>query len=332
MFKYYKILFFNSMILGSLLAISSYSWFSMWAGLEINLLSIIPLLNDSKSLYPTESALKYFISQALASAIFLFSIMMILNFKEIFFLKTNLLIFYSSLLIKMGAAPFHFWFPEVIEGLNWMNCLIILTWQKVAPLTILLNFFKSSMFFISVIIFSALIGGILGFNQISMRKILAYSSINHMAWMISSMFSFNYIWFIYFTIYSMISINIILILNKFLIYKINQIPSISKKKLMFFFYMLNFLSLGGLPPFLGFFPKWLVIHFLNINNQMILGIILIICTLLTIYFYLRLTFFGLTFFYSMTNKNFIDIPFIFIWSNFLSLSGLIFSTFLFNLS
>nr|AWN56263.1 NADH dehydrogenase subunit 2 [Glena unipennaria] len=187
------------------MTISSYSWFSMWMGLEINLLSITPLLTTSKDKFSSEATLKYFMTQVLASMILLFSIMMILNFDEQTPNNQNLffmLPMYTSIFIKMGAAPFHFWFPEVMEGLSWNNCLIMMTWQKIAPMIILINNLNLSTMIIIIVIISSSISSILGLNQISMRKILAYSSINHIAWMITSMLSMKLIWLIYFCIYS----------------------------------------------------------------------------------------------------------------------------------
>nr|YP_009971682.1 NADH dehydrogenase subunit 2 [Hymaea magna]QNG56366.1 NADH dehydrogenase subunit 2 [Hymaea magna] len=335
MIKFYKILFFNSMILGTLISISSYSWFSMWMGLEINLLSIIPLMNSSKNMFPAESSLKYFITQAMASTIILFSIIMMINKAEFISLNYNyfmIMIMNSALLTKMGAAPFHYWFPEVMEGLNWMNCLIMLTWQKIAPMIIFMYNMKMTMFISCIIIISSLISGILGMNQISLRKILAYSSINHISWMISSMINSQSIWLIYFTTYSIISINIVMIFYYLNTYYLKQLfNTMNSNKLIKFFFMLNFLSLGGLPPFLGFMPKWLTINNLILSKMFMISAVLIVFTLITLYFYLRITFSTM-----MINSSEILLlksplnSFTLFFSNFISLSGLLACTMMFN--
>nr|QIV24536.1 NADH dehydrogenase subunit 2 [Olethrius laevipennis] len=292
--KFYKIMFSTTLILGTLIAVSSYSWLSMWIGLEINLLSLIPLLSDPNNSYPSESALKYFITQALASTIFLFSIVTSLNFDEIFSLDLNyylMLTTNSAILTKMGAAPFHAWFPEVLEGLDWVNALIMLTWQKLAPMVILMYNMKMTLFLSSIIVSSAVIGGVLGLNQVSLRKIMAYSSINHIGWMIGSMMNSQTIWMIYFLTYSIITINIVVIFLSINSFYLKQLfNSMNENKLIKFFFNLNFLSLGGLPPFLGFFPKWLTINNLVINNFLVLSVLLILSTLITLFFYLRITF------------------------------------------
>lgn len=317
-----------------MIAISSYSWFRIWIGLEINLISLIPLLVRVKSTYPTESALKYFITQALASAILLFAILIILNQKEFFpqNSKIMIIIINSALLIKIGAAPFHTWFPEVMEGLSWMNALILITWQKIAPIILLMYNLKITTFLSFIIIFSSLIGGLQGLNQISLRKILAYSSINHIGWILARIVNSWKIWILYFIIYRIITLNIILIINFYNIFSLSQLfNSLNQIKLLKFFFILNFLSLGGLPPFLGFFPKWIVINNLINSKFLLIRFILIISTLITLYFYLRISFSTIilntneTLFPKFQAKLYLTIFF-----NLISLLGLIFCTMVFN--
>nr|APX39849.1 NADH dehydrogenase subunit 2 [Longitarsus tabidus] len=290
-------MFFSTLIMGTLISISSYNWFSMWIGLEINLLSIIPLFKSHTNSFPTEATLKYFITQALASTIILFTMISSMNLTE-FLYNYNywlMMILNSALLTKLGAAPFHFWFPEVMEGLNWLNGLLLLTWQKLAPMILLMYNLNMTIFFSMIIIFSSIISGIYGINQISLRKILSYSSINHIAWMMASMLNMKNIWLIYFSIYSVISLNIILIFYYFNIFFIPQLfLFLNKDKMIKLLFIFNFFSLGGLPPFLGFFPKWLVINNLTENNFYSLSMILIISTLVTLFYYIRLTLPSLT--------------------------------------
>nr|APX40070.1 NADH dehydrogenase subunit 2 [Orestia punctipennis] len=291
-------MFFNTLIFGTLISTSAYSWFSMWIGLEINLLSIIPLLKSHSNLYPTEATLKYFITQTLASTIILFSIIMSMNMNEFIPQHFNywlMMMMNSALFTKMGAAPFHSWFPEVAEGLNWMNNMIMLTWQKLAPMVLIMYNLNMTLFMTMIIIISSIIGGIWGLNQISLRKILAYSSINHIGWMLASMMNYKMTWLIYFIIYSIISVNLIMIFYLFNIFYLPQLfTSLNSNKLIKILFIFNFFSLGGLPPFLGFLPKWLTINFLIYNNFYTLSLFLIISTLMTLFFYIRITLSTLT--------------------------------------
>nr|QWB85638.1 NADH dehydrogenase subunit 2 [Tragosoma depsarium] len=336
MIKLYKLMFFLTLTMGTLIAISSYSWMSMWIGLEINLLSMIPLLSEAKNLYPSESALKYFMTQALASSILLFSVVTSLNISEYLTPEFNYftpMILNSALLTKMGAAPFHAWFPEVMEGLSWPNCLIMLTWQKIAPMVLLMYNLNMTLFLTVTIMASSAISGILGLNQVSLRKIMAYSSINHIGWMISGMLNSQAIWFIYFLIYSIISINIIFILNIIKAFYLKQLMnSLNSSKLFKFFFILNFLSLGGLPPFLGFLPKWLTINNLVKNKFLMVSLILIVSTLITLYFYLRIAFSVMVINYQETPVLQAETTKMFhtMFLNFTSLAGLIISVLIFN--
>lgn len=288
----------STLIAGSLISISSSSWLGIWIGLEINLLSFIPLIIDNKNILSRESAIKYFLTQTFASLIFLFvSIIYIIKFNTLFNINTLLyqnLIINSAMLLKLGAAPFHFWFPNIIEGLSWINSLILLTWQKLAPLIIISYSIYHEIIYL-FIIFSTLIGSIGGLNQTSLRKILAYSSINHLGWLLTALLFNNILWIFYFLLYAIINFSIILIFNIFNLFNINQIFIFNNKfPLLKFCLLINFLSLGGLPPFLGFLPKWIVIeNLISIKNIFILFFIVIIA-LITLFFYIRLSFAAFT--------------------------------------
>nr|QNP10110.1 NADH dehydrogenase subunit 2 [Ochthebius colveranus] len=334
MFMMNKLIFSISIFIGTLISISSYSWMGMWMGLEINLLSIIPLLANSKNMLNNEASLKYFIVQALASTLLLFSIIMMTSNLLMTWESNLMLIFNSSLLTKMGTAPFHFWFPEVIEGLNWLNCLLLLTWQKLAPMILIMYNNKMIMFFSFIIIFSMLISGILGINQISIRKILAYSSINHMGWMLSSMFFMESIWMVYFLIYSLISMNIIFMLKIFNIFFLKQLfTELNNKINLKMFFIMNFISLAGMPPFLGFMPKWLTIQSLIENGLMFLPLLMVITTLLTIYFYTRVALSTIILNSNMINFFFMNNKphFLMVLFNFTMLMSLIIITLIFNI-
>nr|APX40772.1 NADH dehydrogenase subunit 2 [Cryptocephalus lividimanus] len=318
-------MFFATMIMGSMITISSNSWMGMWIGLEINLLSIIPLLSVNDQTNSTEASIKYFITQVTASNIILMAIICMFYYNE----QINndfilILMIQSALFIKMGAAPFHAWFPEVMDGLSWINCLIMLTWQKIAPMIILMSVIKQEMFIYMIILLSSMVGSIIGFNQMSLRKIMAYSSINHIGWMIAAMMSTKSIWMIYFVIYMIISINIIWVFHKMNVKNVSQISNLfTNNKMLGLMFSMNFFSLGGLPPFLGFLPKWLTIQQLIFMNNYIIALLLIALTLITLFFYLRMALVPMT----MINQvDLVKIPkkisFIVTFSNIISLMAL----------
>nr|YP_010309743.1 NADH dehydrogenase subunit 2 [Epicauta tenella]UMR54860.1 NADH dehydrogenase subunit 2 [Epicauta tenella] len=336
MMKLYKILFFNSMILGTLIAISSFSWLGMWMGLEINLLSIIPLMNSSKNMLTSEASLKYFITQAMASLVLLLSITLMMITNESITPMVDIpfmTLLNSALLTKLGAAPFHFWFPEVMEGLSWFNCSILLTWQKIAPMALLSNNQLQINFMVIIIMISLMVSTLMSLNQVSLRKIMAFSSINHIAWMISAMISSISIWMIYLMIYIFITLNITYIFNYSKISLINQIPSIlNSDKTLKFSLMINFLSLGGLPPLLGFLPKWFTINWMIIHNYLFLALTLIIATLIMLFVYMRIMTSALLISHNETKKiNFKMNKLLIFTVNFLAISSLISCTLIFSM-
>jgi len=138
-----------TLIAGTLIAISASSWLSTWIGLEINLLSLIPLIKSHNNKYSAESTIKYFITQTIASTIFLFSVIILIYFHNIQLKIPGSILITTALLIKLGAAPFHFWLPEVIRGLNWEIIYIILTWQKNCPNNFTILYFLHSHIFIN---------------------------------------------------------------------------------------------------------------------------------------------------------------------------------------
>nr|AID22218.1 NADH dehydrogenase subunit 2 [Parastegana brevivena] len=286
-----KILFMSIMMVGTMITVTSNSWLGAWMGLEINLLSFIPLMSDTNnSLMPTEASLKYFLTQALASTVLLFAIilMMLKNVTVELNYSYISMMMLSSLLLKSGAAPFHFWFPNMMEGLSWMNALLLMTWQKIAPLVLISYMNVKSLLMMSVIL-SVIVGALGGINQTSLRKLMAFSSINHLGWMLSVLNINQSIWMVYFLFYSFLSAVLIIMFNIFKVFHFNQVFMIFyHSKILKFILFMNFLSLGGLPPFLGFMPKWLVIQQLINNNQLFLLTIMIFTALITLLFYLRI--------------------------------------------
>nr|YP_009107225.1 NADH dehydrogenase subunit 2 [Tyspanodes hypsalis]AIT99544.1 NADH dehydrogenase subunit 2 [Tyspanodes hypsalis] len=328
-----KMFFYFILIFSSLISISSNSWFGCWIGLEINLLSFIPLINNSNNILSSEASLKYFLVQSIASINLLFCIIFMLILMKNFKMNNLLSIMInSSLLIKMGSAPFHFWFPNIIEGLSWLNNFILMTWQKITPI-ILLSYYFNKNFLIIIIILNAIIGAIGGLNQTSLRKLMAFSSINNLSWMISSLMISENLWMLYFSFYSfMISIMCLLFYITNMFY-INQLFIMNINYMIKLSLLINFLSLGGLPPFIGFFPKWIIINFLISNNFYFLTFILIMMSLIMLFFYIRISYSSFMFNYLklkwmkifIKNKMMNLINFF----SFISIFSLILSTFFF---
>nr|URH16658.1 NADH dehydrogenase subunit 2 [Embiratermes neotenicus] len=289
-----KILLLITLVGGVLVSVSSNSWMGAWMGLEINLMSFIPLMSNTKNMYNTEASLKYFIVQVLASATLLFMVVMKTLMEDLFTFEGNLytsMIICTPLLLKSGAAPLHWWFPGVMEGLSWENCALLMTVQKAAPLMLMSYLIEINIFTLMIILMSTIVGSIGGLNQTSMRKILTYSSINHTGWMLIALATSENLWLVYFTIYSTLALTVVSAIKLSGVSFINQTLMTNKEAtLMKFMMFTSLLSLGGLPPFLGFLPKWIIIQAMIMNNMAPLATIVVITSLITLYYYLKISY------------------------------------------
>nr|YP_010287520.1 NADH dehydrogenase subunit 2 [Dusungwua basinigra]UKT61851.1 NADH dehydrogenase subunit 2 [Dusungwua basinigra] len=328
-----KMFFLFILFFSTLISISSNSWFGCWIGLEINLLSFIPLISNSNNMMSSEASLKYFLIQSIASINFLFSILLkMILFKNFYFNNIIAIMINSSLLMKMGSAPFHFWFPNIVEGMSWFNNFILMSWQKITPM-ILLSYYFNKNFIIIIIIMNSVIGAIGGLNQTSLRKLMAFSSINNLGWMLSSIMISENLWMFYLFMYSFIISTMCFIFFMLNMYFINQLFIFNMNYMIKLFFLINFLSLGGLPPFIGFFPKWIIINFLLINKFFIVTFIFIMMSLVMLFFYIRIIYSSFMFNYMklkwmkffLKNKLIYFINFL----SFISISSMILSTFFF---
>ena len=196
-----------------------------------------------------------------------------------------------ALIIKAGMAPFHFWFPQVIININWTQAIILFTWQKIAPLMLVSSVLRTLTIYAALS--SALIGALRGLNQTIIKTILTFSSISHSGWIVIACVINIKLWLIYFTVYSFLLISIVNTLwNK--ITKINELNFINTSIIFKICWSSIILSLGGIPPLIGFLRKILVINKLIFYLIFASLIILITSSLISLYWYLRLIYSSLS--------------------------------------
>nr|YP_010324846.1 NADH dehydrogenase subunit 2 [Ixodes ovatus]UNO53689.1 NADH dehydrogenase subunit 2 [Ixodes ovatus] len=277
-----KMIFFWILLVSLLMALSSSFWFSLWMALEMNMMIFIPMMN-SKNFLSSNSMLYYYIVQSMSSSLFFMSSLMSIIFSNNVFIYIIII----SMMIKLGSAPFHSWYPQISEGMNYSPFFVLSTLQKIIPLHII-SIFQNNLI-ILFIIMSSMVGSLGGLSQMSMKKILAFSSISHMAWIFSLIMINQNFWLIYLIFYSLILMKITNILNKnnsLSILNLNSMKSSLSNKVYLFSFIL---SLGGLPPFLGFFMKWVAVMLISKNFILIL-LVLIASSLTNLYFYMRCMF------------------------------------------
>nr|YP_635809.1 NADH dehydrogenase subunit 2 [Lophiotoma cerithiformis]ABB72499.1 NADH dehydrogenase subunit 2 [Lophiotoma cerithiformis] len=296
-------MFLFVMSVGSLLSISSIHWLSIWAGLEINLIGFLPLLIYQKNISESESAVKYFVIQALGSSLLIFGSLMAFNlsftwdlYSSYYFSTFGFVILSIGLCIKLGVFPFHYWLPGVMAGLSWFSCLLLATWQKLAPLFLLLCFLELNKSYEMIYMFclvsagSSLMGGFGGMNQTQIRALLAYSSIGHLGWMVFAISHSEWTMKMYFLIYIVISLSMFMSLWLNNSSPMKNISNLKTSNMMQGSIMLLLLSLGGLPPLLGFISKLLVIIIGSKGPWLLIIFVLILGSLMSLFYYLSLFF------------------------------------------
>nr|QNN90369.1 NADH dehydrogenase subunit 2 [Melaenornis chocolatinus]QNN90382.1 NADH dehydrogenase subunit 2 [Melaenornis chocolatinus]QNN90395.1 NADH dehydrogenase subunit 2 [Melaenornis chocolatinus] len=293
-----KLIFIISLFLGTTITISSSHWIMAWAGLEINTLAILPLISKSHHPRAIEAATKYFLVQAAASALILFSSMT--NAWETgqwditqLTCPTSCLILTSAIAMKLGLAPFHFWFPEVLQGTSLTTGLLLSTAMKFPPMAL---FFMTSQalnptLLVIMAILSTALGGWTGLNQTQTRKILAFSSISHLGWMAIIIVYSPKLALLNFYLYALMTTAVFLTLNSIKTLKLSTLMTTwTKTPALSVTLMLTLLSLAGLPPLTGFLPKWLIIQELTKQEMAPAATIIALLSLLSLFFYLRLAY------------------------------------------
>nr|AMB48572.1 NADH dehydrogenase subunit 2 [Muscicapa olivascens] len=293
-----KLIFTISLLLGTTITISSNHWVMAWAGLEINTLAILPLISKSHHPRAIEAATKYFLVQAAASILILFSSMT--NAWQTgqwdiaqFTCPTSSLILTSAIAMKLGLAPFHFWFPEVLQGTSLTTGLLLSTAMKFPPMTLL---FMTSQTLNPTLLtimatLSVALGGWTGLNQTQTRKILAFSSISHLGWMAIILIYSPKLALLSFYLYVLMTAAVFLTLNSIKTLKLSTLMTTwTKTPALSATLMLTLLSLAGLPPLTGFLPKWLIIQELTKQEMAPAATIISLLSLLSLFFYLRLAY------------------------------------------
>nr|BAH10487.1 NADH dehydrogenase subunit 2 [Rudarius ercodes] len=286
-----------SLGLGTTLTFMSSHWFLAWMGLEINTLAIIPLMAQHHHPRSIEAATKYFLAQATAAATLMFAAVTNAwiegqwDISQMSHPLPNAMIT-VAIALKIGLAPLHAWLPEVLQGLDLMTGLLMSTWQKLAPIALLFQMQVTTPNLLLVLgLASTLIGGWGGINQTQLRKILAYSSIAHLGWMVLVLQFSPSLMFLALILY------FVLTAATFLTFKTTNSKTINTLTMTWAKFPvltatapLILLSLGGLPPLTGFLSKWMIILELSKQGFALTVTVAALSALLSLYFYLRVSY------------------------------------------
>nr|ADU54988.1 NADH dehydrogenase subunit 2 [Dosidicus gigas]ADU55109.1 NADH dehydrogenase subunit 2 [Dosidicus gigas] len=284
-------LFILIMIMGTLFSLSSSHWLTMWMGLEINLMGFLPLMNIKGKTLEAEASMKYFIIQSMSSSILIISSVLMYNntlsWYSMFTDSTFSLMIILSLVLKLGGAPLHFWMPSIAKQMSWSILFMMLTWQKLAPL-LMLSLVNSNLMVVMLIsMASTIVGSVMALNQTNIQLIMTYSSISHLGWMLSMITINNSLTMMYFFNYIMISMPLMNMLSMTLGNHLFMLTQQTKMNNMIPISLI--LSLGGLPPLLGFMSKLIILISLIEMKLMMLAMFMFVGTLISLYFYLNMS-------------------------------------------
>nr|YP_009116590.1 NADH dehydrogenase subunit 2 [Polydactylus plebeius]BAQ20917.1 NADH dehydrogenase subunit 2 [Polydactylus plebeius] len=281
--------------LGTAIVFTSSNLLLAWMGLELNMLAMLPLMMQHRHPRAVEATTKYFIIQATAAAVFLFAALVNIwysyQWNSFHFLHpfTSTLCF-CALAMKIGLAPFHAWVPEVLQALELPTAMILATWQKLAPFAVLIQLLPHNPNLLVLLgLISMLVGGWGGMTQTQLRKLLAYSSIGHLGWMILALNYFPLLTLAVLLIYISVAVPVFLLLMINKSTSINMLStSWSRTSFTISIAAILFLSLAGLPPLTGFVPKLLVVSELVQQGYLTPALLALLVTLLSLTYYLRL--------------------------------------------
>nr|ADU55161.1 NADH dehydrogenase subunit 2 [Dosidicus gigas]ADU55178.1 NADH dehydrogenase subunit 2 [Dosidicus gigas] len=284
-------LFILIMIMGTLFSLSSSHWLTMWMGLEINLMGFLPLMNIKGKTLEAEASMKYFIIQSMSSSILIISSVLMYNntlsWYSMFTDSTFSLMIILSLVLKLGGAPLHFWMPSIAKQMSWSILFMMLTWQKLAPL-LMLSLVNSNLMIVMLIsMASTIVGSVMALNQTNIQLIMTYSSISHLGWMLSMITINSSLTMMYFFNYIMISMPLMNMLGMTLGNHLFMLTQQTKMNNMIPISLI--LSLGGLPPLLGFMSKLIILISLIEMKLMMLAMFMFVGTLISLYFYLNMS-------------------------------------------
>nr|YP_010184509.1 NADH dehydrogenase subunit 2 [Thysanoteuthis rhombus]ACZ72739.1 NADH dehydrogenase subunit 2 [Thysanoteuthis rhombus]QVH33941.1 NADH dehydrogenase subunit 2 [Thysanoteuthis rhombus] len=284
-------LFVMIMIMGTMLSLSSSHWLTMWMGLELNLMGFLPLMNIKGKMLEAEASMKYFIIQSMSSSVLIISSVIMYNSSLSWYsmftdnITSNLIML--SLILKLGGAPLHFWMPSITKQMTWGILFMMLTWQKLAPLFMLSLINSNQLTLLLISVASTIMGSIMALNQTNLQLIITYSSISHLGWMLSTISINSSLSMIYFINYIIISIPLMNMLSTSLGSHLFSLAHKSKVNNLIAVSLV--LSLGGLPPLLGFMSKLIILLSLAQMKMVMLSLMMFCGTLISLYFYLNMS-------------------------------------------
>nr|YP_010611141.1 NADH dehydrogenase subunit 2 [Metcalfa pruinosa]QWV61018.1 NADH dehydrogenase subunit 2 [Metcalfa pruinosa]WAR47333.1 NADH dehydrogenase subunit 2 [Metcalfa pruinosa] len=274
-----KIMMMMMMMNSTIMAMSSNNFLYTWTAMEINMISFLPMLTKSNKM--TDQTMKYFIIQGMASSMMIMAMMtnsMIESPVQASMMLT------ASMLMKLGLIPFHMWVPMLMNSSSWENCMLLSTIQKMIPI-ILTSQLTSMKTMTMPMMISLVAAPMSAMKQLSMKKIMAFSSIYNTPWMLVALMNSKPQFLMFMTIYSTTTSMLMMQMKKMNVMFTNQMMSM--KKNMKITMMIMCLSMSGMPPMTGFFPKWMIIQSIT-PVSMTMSTMMILSSMIMSFVYIKM--------------------------------------------
>tara|TARA_A100001011_G_scaffold80102_1_gene83096 strand:+ start:639 stop:1736 length:1098 start_codon:yes stop_codon:yes gene_type:complete len=307
--------------------ISANSLLMLYLGIELLSLSLYAVIGfNKKSSLSSEAAIKYYVLGAMSSGILLFGISLIYGFtgsiayddiaSQLINVDMNsvdyiaiifgIIFITASLCFKFGAAPFHMWVPDIYQGSLISTTILLSTLPKIAVFIVFLKLYfipfilyrevwSDILIFVGML--SIVIGSLFALTQENIKRLLAYSAISNIGFIILSLglisidgIQASLYYTVVYSLTALASFGIIthITSNSNGIEKITDLSGLSKTHPYFaFLILITMLSSAGIPPLIGFHAKLMVIKALISSSYIILSIIVVIMTVVSAYYYLK---------------------------------------------
>ncbi|MDC9724381.1 MAG: NADH-quinone oxidoreductase subunit NuoN [Gammaproteobacteria bacterium] len=321
--EYYVLAIFST--LGMMIMVSAAHFLTIYLGLELMSLCMYAMVAMHRdSMISTEAAMKYFILGALASGMLLYGmsiiygvtgnleIAMVAQVIQAGSLDNTVLSFGLVFLVigigfKLGAVPFHMWLPDVYHGAPTAVTLFIATAPKIAAFAMTIRLLVDGLgdvqqhwqgMLIMLSVLSMIIGNVVAIAQANLKRMLAYSTISHIGFILLGILSGSQEGYaasmFYALVYSIMSLGafgMIILMSRqgFEADNIDDYKGLSSRSPWYALMMLILMfSMAGIPPLVGFYAKLTVIKSIVDINLISVAIVAVMMSVIGAYYYLRI--------------------------------------------
>ncbi len=310
-------------MLGMMIMISAHSLLTIYLGLELLSLSLYAMVAMQRdSVRASEAAMKYFVLGAIASGMLLYGMSMIYGVTGTLtldgiaaragaadptLLAFGLVFLLAGAAFKLGAVPFHMWVPDVYHGAPTAVTLYIGSAPKIAAFAMLVRLLVDGLpelhaqwqgILIILAVLSMATGNIVAIAQTNLKRMLAYSTISHVGFLVLGIltgtqagFAASMFYALVYVLMALGGFGMIILLSRrgFEGDTLDDFKGLNRRSPWYAFMMLILMfSMAGVPPFLGFWAKLAVLGEVVAVGQIWLAVVGVVFSIIGAFYYLRI--------------------------------------------